>query len=175
LRVEVQMPETLIDRIRQGDAAQVSFPSLDDPRFDVADQSYPAVVAEVGSRAGSGNSFPVRADLTNPPPGIRPGMTAEVSFSLPRGEAELGVRQGFMIPIAAVYPEADDGFSVFIFDGETSTVKKSRVRTGGVGDNSIAILEGLEEGQIIATAGVAFLNDGQQVTLLDAELIRNAP
>ncbi len=174
LRVEVQMPETLIDRVRQGDAARVNFPTLNDPRFDL-DESFPAVVAEVGTRAGAGNSFPVRADLKNPPSGIRPGMTAEVIFSLPREGDELGVLTGFMIPIAAVLPEADDGFSVFVFDSETSTVRKSRVQTGGVGDNSIAILEGLVEGQIIATAGVAFLNDGQPVTLLDEELIRNAP
>ncbi len=175
LRVEVQMPETLIDRVRQGDAAQVSFPSLSDPRLGVGDRRFAAVIAEVGTRAGVGNSFPVRADLSDPPSGTRPGMTAEVIFSLPRGEDELGVRQGFMIPIAAVLPEADDGFSVFVFDDGTSTVKKSRVRTGGVGDNVIAVLEGLEEGDIIATAGVAFLDDGQQVTLLDEELIRNSP
>jgi RND family efflux transporter MFP subunit len=174
LRVEVQMPETLISRVRQGDAARVSFPSLTDPRFDL-DERFPAVITDVGTRAGTGNAFPVRADLKNPPAGIRPGMTAEVSFSLPREQDHVGVRLGFMIPIAAVLPEADDGFSVFVFDSETSTVKKARVQTGGVGDNSIAILEGLEEGQIIATAGVAFLNDGQQVTLLDEELIRNAP
>jgi multidrug efflux pump subunit AcrA (membrane-fusion protein) len=80
-----------------------------------------------------------------------------------------------MVPIAAVLPEADNAFSVFVFDNDTSTVSKRRIQTGGVGDNSVAVLEGLEEGDIIATAGVTFLNDGQQVTLLDEELIRNAP
>jgi RND family efflux transporter MFP subunit len=175
LRVEVQMPETLIDRVRQGDAAQVRFSSLTDPRLDVGDQSFPAVIAEVGTRAGAGNSFPVRVDLSDPPSAIRPGMTAEVTFSLPRREDALGVLQGFMIPIAAVLPEADNGFSVFVFDSETSTVRKSRVQPGGVGDNSIAVLEGLEEGDIIATAGVVFLSDGQQVTLLSKELVQTAP
>jgi multidrug efflux pump subunit AcrA (membrane-fusion protein) len=169
------MPETLIDRVRQGDAARVRFPSLIDPRFDVGDQSYPAVIADVGTRAGAGNSFPVRADLSDRPPGIRPGMTAEVTFSISRGESELGVRKGFMVPIAAVLPEADDAFSVFVFDTESSTVRKSRVTTGGVGDNDVAILEGVEEGDIIATAGVAFLSDGQEVTLLGEDLIRNVP
>jgi RND family efflux transporter MFP subunit len=175
LRVEVQMPETLIDRVRQGDEAQVKFPSLADPRLDLADQGHPGVVAEVGTRAGAGNAFPVRVDLSGPPPGVRPGMTAEVSFSLPREEADPGVRPGFLVPMAAVLPEADDGFSVFVFDRETSTVRKSRVRTGGVGGNSIAIVEGLEEGDIIATAGVSFLSDGQHVTLLGEELVRTAP
>ena len=80
-----------------------------------------------------------------------------------------------MIPIAAVLPEADNAFSVFVFDGETSTVSKRPVKTGGVGANNVAILEGLAEGDIIATAGVSFLADGQRVTLLDEELVRNAP
>ena len=80
-----------------------------------------------------------------------------------------------MVPIAAVLPEADDACSVFVFDTESSTVRKSRVTTGGVGDNDVAILEGVEEGDIIATAGVAFLSDGQEVTLLGEDLIRNVP
>ena len=80
-----------------------------------------------------------------------------------------------MIPIAAVLPEASSRFSVFVFDAESSTVSKRAIRTGGVGDNTIAVLEGLEAGEIIATAGVAFLGDGQQVTLLGRELVRSAP
>jgi RND family efflux transporter MFP subunit len=174
LRVEVQMPETLIARVRQGDEVEVGFPSIGDPRFDVGDRRYAAVVAEVGTRAGTGNAFPVRADLSDPPPGLRSGMTAEVTFSIPRGEGLVDF-DGFMIPIAAVQGEADDQFSVFVYDAETSTVKKRPVRTGGVGDNDIAILEGLQEGEIIATAGVSFLRDGQEVTLLDEQLVRNAP
>ena len=54
-------------------------------------------------------------------------------------------------------------------------VAKRPVTTGGVGDSNVAVLEGLSEGDIIATAGVAFLNDGQEVTLLGEELLRNAP
>jgi hypothetical protein len=37
------------------------------------------------------------------------------------------------------------------------------------------VLEGLAEGEIIATAGVPFLRDGQQVTLLDHGRMRTAP
>lgn len=175
LRVEVQMPETLIARVRQGDEVAVSFPSVGDSRSDLAAGRYPARVAEVGTRAGAGNAFPVRADLDDPPPELRPGMTAEVTFSIPRedsGPSEIG---GFLIPIAAARPEADDSFSVFVYDPDTSSVTRRPIRTGGVRDNSVAVLEGLEEGEIIATAGVSFLRDGQPVTLLDEQLIRTAP
>jgi RND family efflux transporter MFP subunit len=175
LRVEVQMPETLIARVRQGDAVQVRFPSIGDPRLDADDRVYLAVVAEVGTRAGAGNAFPVRADLSDPPPGLRSGMTAEVTFSIQREGEDRAGYQGFMIPIAAAFPEADDRFSVFVFDPETSTVKKRPIRMGGVGGNDVAVFEGLQEGEIIATAGVSFLRDGESVTLLDEQLVRNAP
>jgi multidrug efflux pump subunit AcrA (membrane-fusion protein) len=77
-----------------------------------------------------------------------------------------------MIPISAALAEADNQFSVFVFDPGSSTVQKRPIRTGGVRDNDIAVLEGLAEGDIIATAGVSFLRDSQQVTLLAENLLR---
>lgn len=173
LRVEVQMPETLIARVRQGNKVEVEFPVIGDPRFEAADQRFEAVVAEVGTRAGSGNAFPVRADLVDPPPGLRPGMTAEVSFAIPR-DASLPRLEGFLIPLAAALAEPENRFSVFVYDPETSTVTKRPIRPGGVADNDIAVLEGLENGDIIATAGVTFLSDGQKVTLLEESLNRRS-
>jgi multidrug efflux pump subunit AcrA (membrane-fusion protein) len=102
-------------------------------------------------------------------------MTAEVTFLLSRGQDDLDAGAGFMIPIAAALPEAGGHFAVFVYDEATSTVSKRPVQLGGVGDNTVAILEGLEEEDIIATAGVSFLRDGQPVTLLGKELVRVAP
>ncbi len=175
LRVEVQMPETLIARVHQGDEVSITFPSVGNQQLDVADRSYPAVVAEVGTRAGTGNAFPVRADLVEAPPGLRPGMTAEATFSMPHEDHGLVVVEGFLIPIAAALAEANDQFAVFVFDPQSSTVSKRSIQTGGVRDNSIAVLDGLTEGEIIATAGATFLREGQIVTLLDEQLVRHAP
>ena len=173
LRVEVQMPETLIAGVHQGDEVEVSFPSIGEggPRLD--GRSFQAFVSEVGTRAGAGNAFPVRADLTSPPAGLRPGMTAEVVFTLGAAEDVLTDIEGFMIPIGAALAEPGDGFAVFVFDRETSRVNKRAIRSGGVRDNDLAVLEGLSEGEIIATAGVPFLRDGQQVTLLQEAIGRS--
>ena len=148
----------------------MGFPSIGS--FDVGDQRFAAVVSDVGTRAGAGNSFPVRAELVDAPAGLRPGMTAEVHFKLPREAGALTGFEGLLIPMAAALAEADDRFSVFVYDPGTSTVSKRSVRTGGVRDNSVAVLEGLEEGEVVATAGVAFLSDGQSVTLLAEHLMR---
>jgi multidrug efflux system membrane fusion protein len=175
LRVEVQMPETLIARVHQGDEVSITFPSVGDQQLDAAGRSYPAVVAEVGTRAGTGNAFPVRADLVEAPPGLRPGMTAEATFSMPREDHGIAVVEGFLIPIAAALAEANDQFAVFVFDPKSSTVSKRSIQIGGVRDNLIAVLDGLAQGEIIATAGVTFLREGQTVALLDEQLVRNAP
>lgn len=172
LRVEVQMPETLIARVKQGDRVEVGFPSIGDLRVDDEMPRFEAIVSEVGTRAGAGNAFPVRANLSDPPPGLRPGMTAEVFFSLSRAAGGVVDVEGLLIPMAAALPEADAKFSVFVFDRSSSTVKKQPIRTGGVRDNDIAVLEGLEGGEIIATAGVSFLRDGQEVKLVDERLLR---
>ena len=99
----------------------------------------------------------------------------EVTFSVRRGEEDMVSAPGFLIPVAAALAEADNSFSAFVFDPETSTVHKKSIRLGGVVYNDIVVLEGLAEGDIVATAGVSFLSDGQQVTLLDEQLVRNAP
>ena len=175
LRVEVQMPETLIARVRQGDEVEVGFPSVGGASPDLEGRRFAAVVSDVGTRARVGNAFPVRADLLDPPNGLRPGMTAEVSFAIAPGDQGVAGLEGSMIPFAAILAEADDRFSVFVYDDGSSTVTKTSVLTGGVRDNDIAILEGLSDGDVIATAGVSFLRDGQKVTLLDEQLMQIAP
>jgi multidrug efflux system membrane fusion protein len=160
LRAEVQVPETLIAKIAQGQEVDVSFPSMSGRQF-------PAVVSEVGTRAADGNAFTVKADLVDRVKEARPGMTVEVRFSYQRSLDGVVALEGYMIPIAAVYHAMNGGMFVFRFDSASSTVRQLPVVSGGVRDNEVAVLEGLEEGAIIATAGVNFLQDGQTVTLLE--------
>ncbi len=161
LRVETQVPETVIARVRQGIAVEVSFPAVPGRRF-------PAVVSEVGTRASVGNAFTVKTDLRERIAAVRPGMTAEVHFRVRIG-SEIEGFEGYMIPFPAVVAEPGDAFSVFVYDRETSTVQKRPVQIGGVRDNDVAALSGLKEGDVIATAGVSFLREGQKVSLLGVE------
>jgi multidrug efflux pump subunit AcrA (membrane-fusion protein) len=55
---------------------------------------------------------------------------------------------------------------VYVYAPKTSMVKKTPVKTAGIRDNDVIVQEGLEGGEIIAVAGVSFLQDGQKVTLL---------
>ena len=48
----------------------------------------------------------------------------------------------------------------------SSTVKKRNVTVGGVRDNRLVVTEGIAAGDIVASAGVSYLSDGQKVKLL---------
>ena len=117
----------------------------------------------IGSGAAEANAFPVKATLIDPPAAVRPGMTAEVAFLLTEADAA----PAYLVPISAIAPGdgTADGF-VFIFDPETSTVRKTAVRGGPGRDNLVVVFDGVEAGDIVAVAGVSFLTDGQRVKLL---------
>jgi RND family efflux transporter MFP subunit len=160
LQVQVDVPEGLISRIKRGQTVIVRFPAND--------QKTSARVSEVGTRAGSGNAFPVKADLVEDLSWARPGMTTEVIFTFV-SQARGGQTDGFMIPIDAVAPGEGNVHYVFVFDPITSTVRKTQVESRGLRDNKADIIGGIKAGDIIVAAGVEFLADGQEVTLLEEQ------
>ena len=75
---------------------------------------------------------------------------------------------GYLVPIQAILPakEARQGYA-FVYDPETSTVRKTPIRTLGSERNMTVVSEGLSAGDIIAVAGVSFLADGMKVKLME--------
>ena len=132
---------------------------------DSPDISLEAVVSEIGARADAVSSFPVVLSLNEAHPIIKAGMAVEASFDLPAPQ-----ETGFAIPLSAVIRDGEgteDRMGVFVFDPGTSSVTRRGVTVGGISENAIVVLEGLQEGDRIASAGVSFLKEGQQVRLLD--------
>jgi multidrug efflux system membrane fusion protein len=153
------VPESMMPHVEGGETVHVTLPALGDDVFE-------AIVSEVGTRSSAGNSFTIKANLTQHHSEFRSGMTAEVRFTYARFVGDAPTVDGFMIPLSAVLPEGKRDFSVFVFEPETSTLRMQPVSTAGVRDNDIVVRSGLSEGDILATAGVSFLRDGQTVTLL---------
>ena len=77
------------------------------------------------------------------------------------------------MPLSVLVPEGGKVLqttgSVFRYDEESSTVKKRTVTVGGVRDNRLVVTEGIAAGDILASAGVSYLSDGQKVKLLPPE------
>ena len=136
---------------------------------DRPDLAFGAVVSELGARAEAVSSFPVVLALTESAPVLKAGMAVEVAIELPLPAAE-----GYSIPLAAIIKEGtidrDDrpgAAQVFVYDEATSTVRRRDIRIAGVRENALLVVEGLSPGDRVASAGVSFLRDGQEVRLMD--------
>jgi membrane fusion protein, multidrug efflux system len=164
LEVDVLVPETLILGVALDAPVGVDVPALDITDID-------GRVLEIGPRAAAANAFPVTVSIGRQE-GIWPGMTAEVAFRFENS----GRPDGFFIPPAAVLAveqavrTADDGWTgmaVFRFDPESSTVQLTPVVVSDIHETQVMVTGGLEDGDVIAAAGVEFLDDGEEVVLAE--------
>jgi RND family efflux transporter MFP subunit len=136
---------------------------------DMPDRSLKGEVKELGSKAEQVSAFPVVIRLDNSVPGLNAGMSVEVSIEEPL----IGGQSGFLVPLSALVPEGGKELhgtgTVFLYDSRSSTVEKHTITVGGVRDNRLVVTEGIAAGDIVASAGVSYLVDGQKVKLLPLE------
>ncbi|MDI3560640.1 efflux RND transporter periplasmic adaptor subunit [Bradyrhizobium sp. Arg816] len=134
---------------------------------DRPDLSLKGEIKELGSKAQQVSAFPVVVRLKNSAPGLNAGMSVEVTIEEPLIG---GSASGFLLPLTALVPEGGNDLrgvaTVFLYDAAGSTVKKRQITVGGVRDNRLVVTEGLGVGDIVASAGVSYLTDGEKVKLL---------
>jgi RND family efflux transporter MFP subunit len=157
MEVRLAVPETVIDLINIDDPATITFPTLPG-EFAGARISY------IGSAAVQANAFPVKVELTDPKLKVKPGMTAEANL-ITKKDGNRGA--GYLVPIQALLLTQEHSQAyAFVYDPQTSTVKKTSIRAIGTEQKKAIVIEGLSNGDIIAVAGVSFLADGMEVKLL---------
>ncbi len=154
LEVDISVPDTMISRVSMGSPVRVDVLNGEACGCD-------GRITEVGSVAGAANA--VTAALLDAPSQLLPGMAAEVTVTF----SNEGQDAGYLVPLVAIAPgtEPESGY-VFKFDLDTGTVKKTLVRGRAGQDNLVALSEGVGPGDIVAAAGVSFLEDGQRVKLM---------
>src|SRR5262249_37992684 len=119
-------------------------------------------VREVSPRADPATgTFRVRVGLTNPPGARRLGTTVT-------GRMPLGSAVGIEIPTSAVI-RSDRQAAVWIVDAKTGTVAARNIEIGSQNAASVAVLSGLNPGDVVVTAGVQALRPGQKVRLLETK------
>ncbi len=157
IEVEVALPETLIASVEPGEKVAVSFDALPSRSFD-------ATVTEAGVAAvGTATTFPVTVRLAEADPDIRSGMAAEVELRF----AGAARAKRMMVPAVSV-GEDRDGRYVFVLEagsGGQGVVKRRAVTVGELTSDGLEILSGLSEGELLVTAGVRRLSDGERVSL----------
>lgn len=160
LKVSLRVPPTIINQIRQGQDVTVLFPSA--TSLELA-----GTVTEIGARASEANAFPVTVTLRETSDQLRAGMSAEVVFAF---DSAPQVAESLMVPMGAILSGDGQDYHVFRFDEGTSTVRRVPVEIEDLHDNEVQIAGDLDAGDIIATAGVEFLADGQEVRLMGREM-----
>ena len=155
LEVYVAVPEVLIGEVRDGGDVVVTFDAL-------PNESFPGVVSEVGVAATeSGTTYPVIVRLVGQHPGARSGMAAEVAFSF-QTQSNSDV---IVVPPVAV-GEDQTGRFVFVVEPADSgfgIARRRDVRVGELTTDGLEILEGVEDGDRVVTAGVSRISDGLRV------------
>lgn len=165
IEMVVNIPEDLISLAPHVTRVFVIFDSF-------ADHTLEATVKEISTEASEKTrTYPVTLLMDQPDDiKILPGMAGKTRGADIEGVEEL-LNVGVEIPISALYTsvEPDESF-VWVIDAQLNTVSRRKVTTDHLTDHGIMITEGLEPEEWIATAGVHYLQEGQQVRILQDEV-----
>ena len=138
-------------------------------RFDpFPDREIKASIKEIGKEASkTTRTYPVTLVMDQPEDiKILPGMAGNAASTAPppgiQGQSQI------VIPETAVFSPNENKTYVWTIDETSKKVSKREVKTGKLLSSGITIREGIKPGEWIATAGVNYLKEGQEVRILPA-------
>ena len=162
MELVAQIPETVVAKWRAASLPRfyASFPALPGARV-------PATATEIAAEADPvTRTYSVIFQVRQPAEGlVLAGMTGEVHVA-----TEDTAAAGFTVPVAAVFTDENGDSCVWVLDKSTMTVRKAKVRVGELVGESVLLLDGVEEGDTIVTAGASYLVEGQKVRQIVSEL-----
>lgn len=127
-----------------------------------------ARIKEIGKEASkTTRTYPVTLIMDQPEDiKILPGMAGNAASTAP--PAGMQDQSQVVIPETAVFSPDENKTYVWIVDEKAKKVSQREVKTGKLLGSGITVLEGIQPGEWIATAGVHYLKEGQQVRILPA-------
>lgn len=152
--VEISVPENRLAELREAQRLQVSFWAL--PNVTAEGR-----VREIAPMADqTTRTYKVRISLVNPPVDMKLGMTASVAV------LDGAQRASVFVPLAALY-QLDNTPNVWVV--QNNAVALRPVQIGAFADGRMEVRSGLQNGDVVVTAGVHKLHAGQQVRTTDGE------
>lgn len=146
----VQVPERLLDSFRLGQRTELV---LKPSNLEAA-----AIVSELGRSANGSGLFPVTLSIEEGPEArLKPGVRIEVTKAVGVDAATIRV------PPPAVLAGQGGAAFVMLIDSETSQLIQREIEVGPVRGNRVAVLSGLEPGDMIVAKGVGLLKEGELV------------
>jgi membrane fusion protein, multidrug efflux system len=161
IEIIVGVPESFILKIKAGGNVTVKFASSPGKIFD-------GVISEVAYNISStASTYPATIVLSSPTKDIRPGMSADVSF-IP-GDKTNKIPDKIITPVAAVGKDTKGNF-VFVLNKDSNStyrVEKRAITIGELLPEGFEVISGINENELIATAGLNSLMDDMKVRLLE--------
>ena len=154
LEVEIHIPENRMSSLSLGQEAEVSFWAL-------PGQESPGHIREISPMADMATrTYTARVSLPNPPAEVQLGMTASVTAAGDLNDSQ----KVALIPVSAIYQTDDQARVWLVKDGR---VILQAVTAMSFDENQVIITDGLDDGDVLVTAGVHKLREGQEVRLMD--------
>ena len=160
IEMVINIPEGLINLTPHVENIRVRFDAL--PGVEI-----PALVKEVGNEASEATrTYPVTLIMDPAAHGVdlKPGMAGEASGEVL--EPEIAQAGQVEVPASALF-SADDASAqqtfVWVVDADTGTVSRREVTTGELTARGGTLVQGLEPGMRVVTAGVHVLREGLEV------------
>jgi membrane fusion protein, multidrug efflux system len=168
VEIVINVPEQMM--VNAGQRKNYQFTA----RFDtLLGREFPVTFKEVSTQADPQNQT-YELTLVMPAPDdvhLLPGMTAQISISSNAidddGDPNVG---DYVIPVQATFGDENNTSYVWLLDENTMTVHRAEVTLGELTGQSVIVKKGLKAGDCIVTAGVHFLQEGQNVRRLETPM-----
>lgn len=149
--IEIHLPETEMQHFRSAASFTVSLNAL-------PEKSYPGALRELAAAADPATrTYAARISIKNADSAMQLGMSAIVGVQ-PKGD------QVMRLPLSAVVSR-DSHPSIWKVDG-AGNVHAAAISIAGVEGNAVRIASGVNNGDVVVTAGANLLREGEKVKLL---------
>ncbi|TFW28978.1 efflux RND transporter periplasmic adaptor subunit [Massilia horti] len=156
--VVIGVPEGRVDELRKVEDVSVRL-------WADRNQAIPGKIREISPMADPATRTYTVKIMVPPNPAIHLGMTATVQFAAKSDAPQIH------LPLTALVRNKG---ATGVWVVENNAVHLVPVQLGGPAGNDIVVANGLRSGQIVVTAGVNRLRDGQKVKILTADVSRRA-
>lgn len=152
----VSIPESRVDELRNARGLSIEL-------WADSSKHYAGRLRELAPDTDSiTRTYDARISVLDPDAAVRLGMTARLTV-------DLATPDGFhRLPLTAIY-DPDGTPRVWIVDPKTSRVTQRVVTLAHMQKNAALVSAGLSDRDIVVTAGVNLLHDGQEVRLAESQ------
>jgi len=151
LKVDFRVPEIYLSQVRVGQSLQLTLDAM-------PGKSYEGKVFAINPLLdAAGRAVVIRAQVHNQDATLRPGMFTRVRL-LTRE-----VQDALVVPEQAIVPQGDEWYVYRVMDGKA---QRTKVEIGQRRDGNTEIIKGLQDGDVVVTAGQLKLREGVAVNVV---------